>query len=58
LRGSDLATLIVTIFKNGGTLPNNRRKRYADRVQAHVLDAVEEAVNRAMQGQPLDDAEV
>ncbi|MBI5926666.1 MAG: cell filamentation protein Fic, partial [Aquabacterium sp.] len=55
LRGSDLANLIVTIFQNGGTLSNNRRKRYADRVQAHVLDAIEEAVSRAMQDQPLDD---
>ena len=57
LRGSDLATLIVTIFQNGGTLSNNRRKRYADRVQAHVLDAVESAVARAMRGDSLDDAE-
>lgn len=55
LRGSDLANLIITIFQNGGTLSNNRRKRYADRVQAHVLDAIEEAVRRAMQDQPLDD---
>lgn len=55
LRGSDLANLIVTIFQNGGTLSNNRRKRYAERVQAHVLDAIEQAVSRAMQGQPLDD---
>ncbi|MBI3380601.1 MAG: hypothetical protein HY019_01215 [Aquabacterium sp.] len=53
LRGSDLANLIVTIFQNGGTLSNNRRKRYADRVQAHVLDAIEEAVSRAMQDKPL-----
>jgi hypothetical protein len=57
LRGSDLATLIITIFQNGGTLSNNRRKRYADRVQAHVRDAVESAVARAMRGDPLDDAE-
>ncbi len=57
LRGSDLATLIVTIFQNGGTLSNNRRKRYADRVQAHVLNAVEVAVSRAMQGQLLDGEE-
>lgn len=54
LRGSDLANLIVTIFQNGGTLSHNRRKRYADRVQTHVLDAIEEAVNQAMKGQPLD----
>ncbi|MDE2077701.1 MAG: Fic family protein [Burkholderiales bacterium] len=55
LRGSDLANLIVTIFQNHGTLSNNRRKRYADRVQAHVLDAIEAAVSRAMQGWPLGD---
>ncbi|WP_236650924.1 Fic family protein [Aquabacterium fontiphilum] len=55
LRGSDLANLIVTIFQNGGTLSNNRRKRYAERVQDHVLDAIEEAVSRAMQGQPLSE---
>jgi len=55
LRGSDLANLIVTIFQNQGTLSNNRRKRYADRVQAHVLDAIEAAVSRAMQGLPLGD---
>lgn len=57
LRGSDLATLIVTVFQNGGTLSNNRRKRYAERVQPEVLDAIEDAVRRAMQGEPLDDAE-
>jgi Fic family protein len=50
LRGSDLATLIVTIFQNGGTLSINRRKRYADRVQPQVLDAIEDAVGRAMRG--------
>ncbi|MCU0926305.1 MAG: Fic family protein [Hydrogenophaga sp.] len=55
LRGSDLATLIVTIFQNGGTLSQNRRKRFADRVPPHVLDAVEAAVSRAMQGESLDD---
>jgi hypothetical protein len=49
--------LIVTTFKNGGTLSINRRKRYADRVQAHVLDAIEQAVGRAMQGQPLSKEE-
>lgn len=55
LRGSDLATLIVTIFQNGGVLSSNRRKRFAERVQPHVLDATAQAVNRAMQGLPLDD---
>jgi hypothetical protein len=55
LRGSDLATLIVAIFQNGGSLSNNRRKRFADRVQAHVLDAIEQTVRRAMDGQPVSD---
>ncbi|MGQ0708722.1 MAG: Fic family protein [Rhodoferax sp.] len=57
LRGSDLATLIVTIHRNGGTLSNNRRKRYMDRVQGHVLDAIEEAVRLAMHGQALGDSD-
>lgn len=57
LRGSDLSNLIVTIFQNGGTRSNNRRKRYADRVQAHVLDTIEQAVSRAMQGQALSEDE-
>jgi hypothetical protein len=57
LRGSDLATLIVTVFQNGGTLSINRRKRYADRVQPQVLDAIEQAVGRAMRGDPLDENE-
>jgi Fic family protein len=55
LRGSDLANLIVTTFHNRGSLSNNRRKRYAGRVQAHVLDAIEQAVLHAMQGLPLSD---
>lgn len=54
LRGSDLATLIVTIFQQGGTLSNRRRKRYEGRVQPQVLDAVEQAVSRAMRGDALD----
>ena len=55
LRGSDLATLIVTTYQNGGVLSNNRRKRFAERVQTHVLDAIEAAVHRAMHHLPLDD---
>lgn len=55
LRGSDLATLIVSIFQNGGALSQNRRKRYADRVPPHVLDAVENAVARVMRGESLED---
>ncbi|PKO60996.1 MAG: cell filamentation protein Fic, partial [Betaproteobacteria bacterium HGW-Betaproteobacteria-18] len=53
LRSSDLATLIVTTHQNGGKLSNKRRKRFADRVQAHVLDDIEAAVARRMQGLPL-----
>lgn len=55
LRGSDLATLIVTTFHNGGKLSINRRKRFADRVQPTVLDDIEAAVARRMRGEPLED---
>lgn len=48
LRNSDLATLIVTTYQNGGVLSKSRRKRFAERVQAHVLDAIEKAVARRM----------
>ena len=54
LRSSDLTTLVVTIHQNGGKLSSNRRKRFADRVQPHVLDAIEAAVGRAMRGESLD----
>ena len=57
LRSTDLATLIVTTYQNGGKLSNNRRKRFADRVQAHVLDAIEAAVARRMLGQLLSDSD-
>jgi len=57
LRSGDLTTLIVTIFQNGGKLSNSRRKRFAERVPDHVLDAVEMAVSRAMQGLPLTEDE-
>lgn len=53
LRSSDLTTLIVTIFQNGGKLSNNRRKRFAERVPDAALDAIELAVNLARQGLPL-----
>lgn len=54
LRGSDLATLIVTIHQNAGVLSNNRRKRFAERVPAEVLDAIETTVQAALRG-PLPD---
>ncbi len=57
LRSTDLATLIVTIHQNGGKLSSNRRKRFADRVQSHVLDAIEAAVARRMDGLPLSEPE-
>lgn len=55
LRGSDLATLIITAYQQGGRLSNNRRKRFAERVPAQVLDGIEAAVAKAMQGEPLGD---
>ena len=57
LRNSDLATLIVTTYQNGGKLSNKRRKRFADRVQPHVLDDIEATVAHRMQGLPLSDSE-
>ena len=53
LRGSDLATLIVTAFQNGGQLSINRRQRFADRVQPHVLDEIEACVLKHMQDPSL-----
>jgi Fic family protein len=57
LRGSDLATLIVTAFQNEGKLSNNRRKRFADRVQPSVLDEIEKTVTRLMHGLPSSESE-
>lgn len=53
LRSSDLSTLIVTIYQNDGKLSNNRRKRFAERVQTQVLDAIEEAVSKRMRNEAL-----
>jgi hypothetical protein len=53
---SDLATLIVAVFQNAGTLSKHRRKRYARRVQPEVLDGSKDAESQAMQGQALGDA--
>ena len=49
--------LTERVIDQTGTLSINRRKRYADRVQDKVLDAIEEAVARAMKGLPLGDEE-
>ncbi|WP_313605343.1 hypothetical protein [Comamonas jiangduensis] len=57
LRSTDLATLIVTIYQNGGKLSNNRRKRFAERVQAHVLEEIEAVVARRMAGKPPSETE-
>ena len=57
LRSTDLTTLIVTIHQNGGKLSSNRRKRFAERAQSHVLDAIEAAVARRMDGLPLSEPE-
>ena len=53
LRSTDLANLIVTIHQNGGVLSSNRRKRFKYRVQEHVLDDIERAVSRRLQGLTL-----
>jgi len=50
LRNSDLATLIVITYQYSGVLSKSKRKRYAERVQAHVLDDIEKTVARRMGG--------
>lgn len=57
LRGSDLATLIVSIYQNGGRLSKNRRKRFAERVLPVVLDDIESTVARRMKGVLLEEEE-
>jgi len=48
LRSSDLATLIITAFQNGGKLSNNRRSRFAQRLQPEVMDDIEAEVAKHM----------
>jgi fido (protein-threonine AMPylation protein) len=48
LRSSDLSTLIITAFQNGGRLSNNRRSRFAERVQPQVMDDIEAEVSKRM----------
>jgi hypothetical protein len=43
IRNPDLSNLILFAFQNRG-LSKHRRKQYADRVPAAVLDEIEEAV--------------
>jgi len=44
VRNNDLATLAIICLDNGGMISAKKRKRYADRVPAAVLDLVEAAV--------------
>lgn len=50
LRGSDLATLIVSAFEQNGALSNNRRKQYNHRVQPEAMDAIEAEVKKRIEG--------
>ena len=46
LRGSDLATLVLSALDNGGKVSNHRRKQFQNRVPDGVFDAVQEAAVR------------
>lgn len=46
LRGSDLATLVLSALDNGGKVSNHRRKQFQNRVPDKVFDAVQEAAMR------------
>jgi len=46
LRGSDLATLVLSALDNGGKVSNHRRKQFQNRVPDEVFDAVQEAAMR------------
>jgi hypothetical protein len=54
IRGSDLASLILCAFEQGGRLSQNRRKQYALRVPAATLDAIEAEVRRCLQDRAGD----
>ncbi|KQV46887.1 hypothetical protein ASC95_25545 [Pelomonas sp. Root1217] len=49
LRGSDLATLIVSAFEQNGALSSNRRKQYTHRVQPEAMDAIEAEVKKRIE---------
>ncbi|SHM53052.1 Fic/DOC family protein [Rhizobacter sp. OV335] len=46
LRGSDLATLVLSALDNGGKVSNHRRKQFQNRVPDGVFDAVQAAATR------------
>ena len=59
VRGTDLSNLIVLALQQEGRLSMNRRKQYAQRVQAEALDAIEVEVQACLaecvESQPLED---
>jgi hypothetical protein len=54
VRGSDLSTLVVTCFDNGGVVSKNRRKQFAGSVPEPVFDAIQEAVSAALAARYFD----
>jgi hypothetical protein len=61
IRSGDLSDLITIAFQNGGTISNSKRKTYSNRVDGHVMDAIDEACSRCLReaaqdaGHPDDD---
>lgn len=49
IRDADLSALITIAFHNGGVISGKKRKAYAERVPARVMDAIDEACSRCLQ---------
>jgi Fic family protein len=49
VRGSDLSSLILFAFEQGGRISKHRRKQYADRIPAETIDAIEAAVRACLE---------
>lgn len=50
VRGSDLATLVVSALDNGGKVSKRRRKQFEGRVPESVFDSIEELAAREDEG--------
>jgi Fic family protein len=49
VRGSDLSSLILFAFEQGGRISRHRRKQYADRIPTETLDAIEAEVKTCLE---------
>jgi Fic/DOC family len=56
VRGSDLSTLVVTCFDNGGVVSKHRRKQFANTVPEAVFEAIQTEVSAALAARHRGDA--